>query len=438
MLRLPDGQRIIIYSWYGQFRVWDLEKGMQVGKEWGDKEFDVMAMASSPDGKTVATGNMNGAVKLWNIDTGKVIKEWTRHIERLESVCWSPDGGRVVSGILGLEDDHGTFRVRDVENGKTILGPIHCKAGGLNGVAVCYSPDGKMIATGGFWLKIWDANTGELLKTMVNVIGVMCLTWTSDGKTLIAGGSHIRKCDTATWTVVLDVLADSTTISLSPNERILASTSFSGKTVQLWNLETNQSIGTLLHPEDGARSMTFSTDGMFFVTGCIDGHLYTWDLSAILKGAGLLSDIADATPRPAPKMKGTPQIPPGFFNDALREANLRTRLSQSHGPHTNHPTSAPRQYILSSFWRRSKSHRATECDTQSQSRYFSWNLVGMLRRQDRPGIQLREVEVPCTAEELSREKETSRRLISIFQYSYHAATQHDNTDTIIVAATTNC
>jgi len=31
---------------------------------------------------------------------------------------------------------------------------------------------------------------------------------------------------------------------------------------------------------------------------------------------------ADATPRPAPKMKGTPQIPPGFFNDALREANV--------------------------------------------------------------------------------------------------------------------
>jgi WD40 repeat protein len=100
-----------------------------LGRNGGGKEFDVMAMASSPDGKTVATGNMNGAVKLWNIDTGKVIKEWTKHIERLESVCWSPDGGRVVSGILGLEDDDGTFRVRDVENGETILGPIHCKAG---------------------------------------------------------------------------------------------------------------------------------------------------------------------------------------------------------------------------------------------------------------------------------------------------------------------
>jgi WD40 repeat protein len=113
----------------GNFESGTWRRGCRLGRNGGGKEFDVMAMASSPDGKTVATGNMNGAVKLWNIDTGKVIKEWTKHIERLESVCWSPDGGRVVSGILGLEDDDGTFRVRDVENGETILGPIHCKAG---------------------------------------------------------------------------------------------------------------------------------------------------------------------------------------------------------------------------------------------------------------------------------------------------------------------
>jgi len=42
---------------------------------------------------------------------------------------------------------------------------------------VCYSPDGKMIATGGKRLKIWDADTGELLKTFQ--VGVWCLAWTS-------------------------------------------------------------------------------------------------------------------------------------------------------------------------------------------------------------------------------------------------------------------
>ncbi|KAG2343883.1 hypothetical protein BDR05DRAFT_947964 [Suillus weaverae] len=190
------------------------------------------------------------------------------------------------------------------------------------------------------------------------------------------------------------------TILLSPNERILAS--HNTYAAQLWNLETNLPIGTPLCHEDWVNS--FSADGKFLVTRCDDDDdfLYTWDVCAIVKEAGLPSDIADATPRPAPKMKGAPRIPPGFFDDALREANLRIRLSQSHGPH-NCPTPPPLQRTLnpfSSFWHRSNSHRTTEPDTQLRSRALSWtrNLVsGILRKRDGSDIQLREVEVPYTA-----------------------------------------
>ncbi|KAG1893945.1 uncharacterized protein F5891DRAFT_1064193 [Suillus fuscotomentosus] len=139
---------------------------------------------------------------------------------------------------------------------------------------------------------------------------------------------------------------------------------------------------------------TFSPDGKFLITGCMDRHIYMWDVSAILEEAGL--------PCPAPKMKGAPRIPPGFFDDALREANLRIRLSQSHGPH-DHPIPVPRQRTLSrfhSFWRRSKSHGQTGHHTRPWSHPLSWtrNLVsGILRRRDGSDTELREVEVPYTA-----------------------------------------
>jgi WD40 repeat protein len=77
ILHLPGGQRIITYSWDGSFRIWDLERDVQVGEEWEDKDFGVETIALSPDGKTIANGSLNGAVKLWNINTGKVIKNWT-------------------------------------------------------------------------------------------------------------------------------------------------------------------------------------------------------------------------------------------------------------------------------------------------------------------------------------------------------------------------
>ncbi|KIK33091.1 hypothetical protein CY34DRAFT_813848, partial [Suillus luteus UH-Slu-Lm8-n1] len=345
ILCLPDGKQIIVYSYDGSFQVRDLKTGTQVGEEWEDKDRGAATIALSPDGKKVASGRRDGAVKLWNVDTGKVIKTWTGHTEWVNSVSWSPDGGRVVSGSVD-----GTFRVWDVESGKTILGPINTEE---EVYAVCYSSDAKMIATAGIraGVKIWDANLGELLKTLKGAFS--CLAWTSDGKTLVADKS---KFDTATWTEV-DMCEDYGVdrISLSPNDRILAIYYY--KTAQLWDLETNQPIGTPLHHQDDVKSATFSVDGKFLLTCCDDGHIYTWDASAIVKRAGLPSDILDVTPRLAPKIKGA-RVPPGFFDDALRDANLRIRLSQSHAP----PTPTPHQRAFNPFtsvWRSSEPHGAT-------------------------------------------------------------------------------
>jgi WD40 repeat protein len=93
-------------------------------------------------------------VRLWDVDTGKVIAKSTGRYRRVWSICWSRDGTRVVSG-----GDRGRVRVWDVESGKTVL----AIETGLSSVgAVICSPDTTMIATGGdsregeVYIKIWD------------------------------------------------------------------------------------------------------------------------------------------------------------------------------------------------------------------------------------------------------------------------------------------
>ncbi|KAG2135349.1 uncharacterized protein EDB93DRAFT_1254267 [Suillus bovinus] len=193
-------------------------------------------------------------------------------------------------------------------------------------------------------------------------------------------------------------------ISLSPNERILAGTPLLlDNTVYLWNLENDQLIKILDHAEEleYPAQPTFSADGKFLITSC-EGYLYRWDVFAIVKEAGIPLDILDATPQPAPKLQGAPRIPPGFFDDALREANARIRLSQSHGPHV-HLTSAPHQRTFDrfhSFWQHLKSQREPGHHTASRSHPLRWNqnlVSGILRRRDGSDIQLQEVEVPYTA-----------------------------------------
>jgi WD40 repeat protein len=78
--------------------VWNLESGKQIGKDWRDGESEVKSIALSPDGQKVVSGSYDSAVRLWDIDTGKVIAKWMGHTRSVLSVRWSRDGQRVLSG----------------------------------------------------------------------------------------------------------------------------------------------------------------------------------------------------------------------------------------------------------------------------------------------------------------------------------------------------
>ncbi|KAG2344810.1 WD40 repeat-like protein [Suillus weaverae] len=284
------------------------------------------------------------------------------------------------------------FRVWNVKTGKAILGPIKINpTPGEMVYSVRYSPDGKMISTGGNMLRIWDTNRGKLLKTFeFGIVGDTA--WTSDGNTLITGS---RRLDIATWTEINGewLAGSSMDTVLSPNERILASIpTADNRTAQLWNLENHQPIGPPLHheDEDEISSAVFAADGNLFVTGCDSGRIYAWDVSAILIKAGLgsLQTVtavndplidANAARRRAPKIEGVRRVPQGFFDDVPRRVNSSTSRS--------HHNAATRQSTQPG---RSPTHNPL-----SLARNF---ISGLLRRRDGSAIRLPPVvEVPLTA-----------------------------------------
>jgi len=127
---------------------------------------------------TLASGNRNGTMGLWDVETKKAIAKWTGHNNWVNSVCWSTDGKWVAS-----RSDDGTMQMWNVVSRETDLGPI--KTGHKEVHAVVYSPDISKIATGRedkHAIKIWDARTGELLSTLRQDSSVWSLAWTSDQK----------------------------------------------------------------------------------------------------------------------------------------------------------------------------------------------------------------------------------------------------------------
>jgi WD40 repeat protein len=329
-IHLPGGQRMMTCSWDGSLRVWNLKSGKQIGEDWRDGDSKVWTIALSPDGKNAVSGSEDGLVRLWDMDTRKVITKWTGHTNTVRSVCWSRDGQRVVSGSFD-----GTVREWDVEKGETNLGPIN--TGHTAVYAVVYSPDTTMIATAGYDLptpdhdtesaiKIWDSKTGKFVATLKgHEDWLWCLAWTPDGKTLISGSvdHSIRTWNTSNWKqiAVLDGHTGAVyDIAISLNGRILASASEDG-TARLWNIDNNQPISSpLKHDPNRVFVVSFSVDGKLLATGCSDNNVYAWDVSAILKEAGLdhlLLDKLDETRRPVRRqpIKVSSRLPRGFFND---------------------------------------------------------------------------------------------------------------------------
>jgi WD40 repeat protein len=65
----------------------------------GDTGF-VLSVAFSPDGRTLASGNMGKIMnlKLWDVASGRILRFLQGHTDDVHSVVFSPDGSSFVSG----------------------------------------------------------------------------------------------------------------------------------------------------------------------------------------------------------------------------------------------------------------------------------------------------------------------------------------------------
>ena len=217
-------------------------------------------------------------------------KTFTGHSNNVLSVAASPDGKYLASGSTKIikgkyfwNDDTycGELFIWDANSGQR----LKTLEGHSNSVwSVCWSPDGKYLASGSRdnTVIIWDANSGQRLKTLKgHYWDVRSVGWSPDGKYLASGSYDLTiKIWDANSGQKLKTLEGHSenvkSVCWSPDGKYLASGSRDNKVI-IWDANSGQRLKTLEGHSSYVSSVCWSPDGKYLVSGSYDYTVIIWD-----------------------------------------------------------------------------------------------------------------------------------------------------------------
>lgn len=248
--------------------IWDVAKGTEVRRirPAGGP------LAFSPDGRLLAGGD-----RLWQVATGRQLRTLPNSA-KLRQVLFSPDGKMLAAAEQGKG-----VRRWDIASGQEL--PRLEQPGELEGIA--FSRDGRILAAASAQaVRLHEAASGKVLRTIEPAGGPVAFS--EDGKILATGGSPIRLWDVATGEALRSIDKGSAlarsgsydfaqTLALSPNGKTVAAGDLRG-VVHLWDTATGRE---LFPPEQGhlgyVRSVDLSPDGKIALTAGQDSSLRLWE-----------------------------------------------------------------------------------------------------------------------------------------------------------------
>jgi tRNA A-37 threonylcarbamoyl transferase component Bud32/Tol biopolymer transport system component len=268
----------------------------------GDQRNHVNTVAFSPDGKTLAFGGTDKAVRLINLE-GPPGREQTWDQQPAESpvgsLAFSPDGK-----VLACAKENGSILLWDVAAGAERR-PLASPDSRV--VQVAFSPDGTLLASagenGGAVVRLWKVATGELLFSapIPGFSMAWCVAFSPDGKTLAAGleRGEVRLWDVPTQGLVARLngpAGEVRWLGFHPDGRsLVVAGGLADDVVCVWDLETRKPLHNLSGHGSGVLSGAWRADGRLLITaGNLDGTVRLWDLRG-----------------DSPRSRALPVIPPG-------------------------------------------------------------------------------------------------------------------------------
>ncbi|XP_039327617.1 apoptotic protease-activating factor 1 isoform X1 [Saimiri boliviensis] len=162
--RLLKNSRLLSWSFDGTVKVWNIITG-KVEKDFVCHQGTVLSCDISHDATKFSSTSADKTAKIWSFDLLSPLHELRGHNGCVRCCAFSVD-----STLLATGDDNGEIRIWNVSNGELLhlCAPLSEEGAATHGgwvTDLCFSPDGKMLISAGGYLKWWNVVTGQSLQT---------------------------------------------------------------------------------------------------------------------------------------------------------------------------------------------------------------------------------------------------------------------------------
>jgi WD40 repeat protein len=302
-LSVSADNRFIAACEYGVAEAWDLKSWKQVLKTGNYSEKNIKAVALSPDGKDLVAGNEKRTADIFVIDKGTISLSLKGYLNQVDEriltdsyMYWaalvnearlSPDGKYIAVGRTG-----NNAKLIDFKTGKVfkILRGHKSMV-----ISLCFSSDGKYLATGGIDGKVivWDVESGTATRTFTfpdEKEAIFSLDFSSDGKMLAAAiwGGYVIIWDINSGNRLRAISPHGGSgcyqVKFTPNGVYFISAGLDKK-LKLIEIDTGEEIRSFIGHTDQTliHSINFNSSGDKFITSGGDGTVRVWDIASGLQ-----------------------------------------------------------------------------------------------------------------------------------------------------------
>ncbi len=241
----------------------------------GHLKTPIRSVKFSPDGKMLVSGG--DAIKLWDMESGEVIKTFKGHIESVVSVVLSSDGKTLASNALPY-DGKRNVKLWDIATGKEIQTFESSNSLYNKDLGLIFSTDGKILASQS---EFWDTESGKEINSLKNKDSLYSLYLESCPYEIVIPRwgtinypKKVRKTiNNELWNNILSVKwnadwAPETWVNISPDNKMLTVRYENKDTIYLWDMKSNQKIRAFV-----GTSVSFSPDGKILAVGNKNGNI---------------------------------------------------------------------------------------------------------------------------------------------------------------------